>query len=320
MTVSRWLADAERRLLAAGVKSARIEAQLLAAHTLLVDRGWVLAHPSLPFPDLAGEALLQRREAREPLAYILGWREFYGRRFAVRPGVLIPRQETECLVEVALQEGTRGEGPGTGETATPHTPHTTVGSGEVVAGGIVPASARCGRRPHTPYPIPHTLDPKKAPLPSAARRVLDLGTGSGILALTLKLERPDWDVTAVDISSDALDVARQNARDLGADVRFILSDGFEALSGERFDLIVTNPPYVALSAPLDSEIACFEPSVALFSGETGLEFYRMLASDAPARLAEGGLVISEVGDGTADQVAALFRDAGWTVLRRAWTC
>src|SRR5512146_1414090 len=97
MLLSDWLALADKRLAAAGVESARLEAQLLAAHVLLVDRSWVLAHPAHEFPDLAGESILQRREAREPLAYVLGWREFYDRRFVVRPGVLIPRQETETL-------------------------------------------------------------------------------------------------------------------------------------------------------------------------------------------------------------------------------
>ena len=105
MRLDDWLRQAEHRLAATGVESARLEAQVLAGHALGVERTWLIAHPDHDFPDLAGEHLLQRRLAHEPLAYITGWREFYGRRFAVRPGVLIPRQETEVLVDAALEIG-----------------------------------------------------------------------------------------------------------------------------------------------------------------------------------------------------------------------
>ena len=228
---------------------------MLAAHVLRVDRSWLLAHPDHEFPELAGEALLQRREAREPLAYLTGYREFRGREFGVDASVLIPRHETEELVEAAL------------------------------AGG----SWVLGRE----------------------SRVLDLGTGSGIIAVTLKLERPDWDVTAVDVSPEALATASANARFHGANVRFVLSDGFEGLLGESFDLIVSNPPYIGDDEELPPEVREHEPSTALFSGPTGLEFYARLANEAAAHLEDGGLILLEVGHRQAAEVRAIFEGAGW---------
>jgi release factor glutamine methyltransferase len=250
MTVREWLRLAESRLRDAGIESPRLEAQVLGGHVLLVDRPWLLAHGEEPFPELAGEVLLQRREAREPLAYILGRREFYGRDFSITPAVLIPRQETETLIEVALN------GP-------------------------------------------------------KAQKVLDVGTGSGILAITYKLERPDVEVVAVDISPDALEVASRNAADLGADVRFVHSDGFSALENEAFDLILTNPPYVGVHEPLMPEVRDHEPALALYSGESGMEFYELLAAQTGRHLTEGGRLLMEVGYRQAQAVASLFREQGW---------
>lgn len=249
MRLDEWLRTATTRLDLAGVESARMEAQVLAAHLLRVERSWLLAHPEHDFDGLAAEQLLTRREAGEPLAYLTGYRDFYGRTFGVDPSVLIPRHETEELVEAALE--------------------------------------------------------------STATRVLDLGTGSGILGITLKLERPDWDVTAVDVSPEALATASANARFLKADVRLLLSDGFAALLGESFDLIVSNPPYIGDDETLPREVRDYEPSGALFSGPTGLEFYARLANEAPAHLEDGGLLLLEVGHTQAAEVRALFQGAGW---------
>lgn len=251
MRLDEWLRNATTRLDLAGIDSPRLEAQVIAAHVLRVDRSWLLAHPDHDFPDLAGEALLQRREAREPLAYLTGYREFRGREFGVDPSVLIPRHETEELVEAALE-----------------------------------------------------ADPEVS-------RVLDLGTGSGILAVTLKLQRPRWDVTAVDVSPEALTTASANARFHKAEVRFVLSDGFTALLGESFDLIVSNPPYIGDDEELPPEVRGHEPHAALFSGPTGLEFYARLANEAPAHLEDGGLLLLEVGHRQAAEVRALFEGAGW---------
>jgi release factor glutamine methyltransferase len=248
MTVGEWLRHAEGRL--AAVESPRLEAQLLAGHVLLVERSWLLAHPEAEFPELAGEGLLQRREGQEPLAYILGRREFYGREFRVRPGVLIPRQDTEILLEAALEA-------------------------------------------------------------TDAKRALDIGAGSGILAISLKLERPAMDVTGVDVSPQALEIAAENAEALGADIRLLRSDGFSELEGVKFDLIVSNPPYIADSEELMGEVRQYEPAQALFSGPTGLEFYERLARESGEYLAPGGRLLLEVGHTQAAAVRALFEAEGW---------
>lgn len=254
MTVSQWLSHAESRLKAQGFESARLEAQVLAGHVLLVDRSWLLAHGDELFPDLAGETVLQRREAHEPLAYIVGWREFWGRRFAVNRHVLIPRHETETLIEAALSR------------------------------------------------------------PKTSIRVLDIGTGSGILAITLKLERANWDVWAVDISSQALEVAKQNADDLGANVTFVESDLVKAINGQTYDLIVTNPPYIGREEPLDKEVTDYEPHLALFAENSGLAFYRRLATEAKSVIREGGTMLMEVGYRQSQSVSDLFQQSGWTVV------
>lgn len=259
MRLDEWLRTATTRLDLAGIDSPRLEAQVLAAHVLRVDRSWLLAHPDHEFPDLAGEALLQRREAREPLAYLTGYREFRGREFGVDPSVLIPRHETEELIEAALEWGVDENR-----------------QSEIVN-----------------------------------RKCLDLGTGSGIIAVTLKLERPAWEVTAVDVSPEALATASANARFHGAAVRFLLSDAFSALLGESFDLIVSNPPYIGDEEELPPEVREHEPSTALFSGPTGLEFYARLANEAPNHMEDGGLLLLEVGHRQAQEVIALFEGAGW---------
>jgi len=259
MTLGVWLKEAERRLAAAGIESPRLEAQLLAGHVLCRDRSWVLVHPEAAIPDKDAESLLIRRDVREPLAYILGWREFYGRRFTVTPAVLIPRQETETLVEAML---------------------------ELKKGG-----AFCGSK------------------------CLDLGTGSGCLAITLKLELSDLAVTASDVSDEALQVARGNAEQLGASVRFVKSDLFGALTGERFDAIVTNPPYVRSDAELSPEIAAHEPLRALYAGPGGMEVFEALSRDTRRHLSARGLLLTEVGDGQAERVQCLFERKGWNLVR-----
>lgn len=259
MNVSEWVLYAKSRLEAASVDAANLEAQLLAAHVLMVPRIWLMAHPEESFPDLAGESVLSRRLNHEPLAYILGKREFYGRTFHVGPGVLIPRQETEILVETALEiMGTR-----TSEQA----------------------------------------------------RVLDMGTGSGCIAITLKLELPTLMMVASDVSTEALSVAQDNARDMEAEVEFLKSDGFEAINGPLFDVIVTNPPYIGFAEPLAPELTQFEPHQALYSGPTGLEFYERLSNEASGFLEPHGLIMMEVGYTQAEAVANIFQSQGWRHLK-----
>jgi release factor glutamine methyltransferase len=247
MRVSEWVSQAATRLQETGVESAKLEAQVLAAHSMGISRSELLARQQ---EDVDAEALLERRLTGEPLAYILGYREFYGRRFKVGPAVLIPRQETEVLIDAAL------------------------------------AVAR-------------------------AETVLDLATGSGCIGITLKLERPQLSVTLSDVSSAALEVAKENAAALEANVELIESDLFTGLDGRRFDLIVSNPPYVRLGDPLTKEIREFEPALALFAGSDGLDFYRRLAKEAVDHLKPNGRLLVEVGDGQGPDVISVFNAEGW---------
>lgn len=249
MRVDEWLRDAQQRLQTAGVEGARLEAQVLAAHALGVDRSWVLAHPEASVPNSVDE-VLSRRLKREPLAYVLGYREFYGRRFRVAPGVLIPRQETEVLVDVALEVG----------------------------GG----------------------------------RVLDIGTGSGCIATSLKLERPPWTILACDISWEALQIAQWNLKALHADVALAQCDSASAFASGSLDLIVSNPPYVSRGAvTLMPEIAEWEPEVALYGEDAGFGFYRRLSHEASRVLHNGGTIAMELGAGQATEVRSLFEQRGW---------
>jgi len=194
-------------------------------------------------------SLLLLRAGREPLHYVLGTRCFYGRPFVVDERVLIPRQETETLCELAIAF--------------------------LKAAGDAP-------------------------------KALDVCTGSGAIAVTLKAECPDARVAATDVSASALAVARGNAQANGAEVRFLQGDLLAPVTGERFDLIACNPPYVK-SADCDSlqPEVMREPRLALDGGGDGLAFYRRLAADAPACLNAGGRLLLEVGDRQAAQVTAL---------------
>ena len=253
MQLGDWLRSASARLESLGIASPRLEAQVLAAHALLVDRTWILTHPEHEVNELALESLLQRREQHEPLAYILGYREFFGRRFRVDRNVLIPRHETEVLVEAALETENR------------------------------------------------------------LLRVLDIGTGSGCIAITLKLERPDWDVWASDVSFSALQIARENAETLGADLTFRHSNLFDHLENETFDLIVSNPPYIGRNEPLPTEVKEYEPESALFADQDGLAIYQALAETFDRHLAPHGRLILEIGQEQGEAVSNLF--PGSTVMK-----
>jgi release factor glutamine methyltransferase len=231
----RLLETASARLKSAGCDTPRLDAELLLAHALGVDRERLYVD-DLPVPE-SFEALLTRRAAREPVAYILGYKDFRRIRLAVDPRVLIPRPETELLVEAALDQ---------------------------------PAGAR----------------------------VADVGTGSGAVALALKDERPDLEVTGFDLSSDALDVARGNAERLGLDVRFAEAD---LLDDGEYDAVVANLPYVPSGVELQPEIAKYEPAAALFSGADGLDLIRRLI----ARVDDVPFVALEIGFGQEATVADL---------------
>lgn len=258
MTIAEWMVHSRQRLALAGVEASLIEAQLLVGHLFLKDRTWVLTNPDETVPVLAAEALLQRRESGEPLAYILGAREFYGRRFSVRPGVLIPRQETETLIETTLSLG----------------------------------------------------------LPTKSC-VLDIGTGSGCIAVTLKLERPQWNVTACDISSSALEIAQQNATNLGASVEIVESDLLGAFRDVQFDLIISNPPYIGVEESIPGEVRNFEPPEALFAGRDGLAIYDRLAAEAGANLKPNGLLVLELGSTQREAVTSVFSEKSWKLMKAA---
>lgn len=246
MTIGGWLVAARAALEAAGIDSAKIEAEALAGHGLELSRSQLLARTLDPLPEFHHlDDYLRRRVSREPLAYILGWREFYGRRFAVDPHVLIPRQETEGIVDLAAN----------------------------LAG---------------------------------VRTVLDVGTGSGCLAITLALEHPYWIVTGLDLSSGALEVARSNAGQLGSRTAWVEGDLRTFEPDEPFDLLVSNPPYVAANAELDPEVRYHEPALALFADRDGYDLYSHLAERIHHLVRPGGTVILEVGLGQAELVARMF--------------
>ena len=260
------LRDARHRLSAAlslEPDVAGLEAHVLLGHALKKPRAYLLAHPEVEIDDanLASfTALLNRRLTGEPIAYILGQREFYGFEFNVSPDVLIPRPETELLVELAL--------------------------------ALIPSNQ--------------------------ARQVLDLGTGSGAIALTLAKLRPQALVTAVDASPQALAIARQNAIQLKvSNIRFIESDWFEALDpSSHFDLIVSNPPYVAGNDPhLQQGDVRFEPLQALQSGTDGLQDIRRIAKESLRFLPVNGHLLFEHGYNQKDACAALLRALGYSDIQ-----
>lgn len=246
-------------LAAARAKLPASEARLLLGHVLGRPAAWLIAHDDQDLDEdelLAFASLVARRAGGEPVAYLLGFREFFGREFAVSPSVLIPRPETELLVDIVLA------GVGADGTAT-------------------------------------------------SLRILDLGTGSGCIAITLALEIRQAQVTAVDASAAALSVARGNAERLGASLRLLQSDWFDQLAGEKFDLIVANPPYIAAA---DAHLAAgdlrHEPDAALASGADGLDAIRRIIAAAPAHMAPGGQLWLEHGYDQAVAVRELLSAAG----------
>jgi len=234
-----------------------LEARMLLEHLLDKTRAWLIAHADEATSagnEHAFAALVERRRRGEPIAYILGKREFYGLEFGVMPAALIPRPETELLVDLSFER------------------------------------------------IPR----------KAAVRVLDLGTGSGAIAVALAKGRPQARVTAVDVDYAALSVARANASRHGASVRFLCGDWFGALSGETFDLIVSNPPYVAAG---DAHLAMgdvrFEPRRALVGGADGLDCIRAIVASAGTHLGPGAWLLFEHGYDQAEACRTLLEAEGY---------
>jgi release factor glutamine methyltransferase len=261
--VVAWTTDDLRKR---GVSTSRLDAELIVAQALAIDRIRVLvdgARSLLPEELAAIRELVRRRRTFEPIAYLRGEREFYGRVFRVDRRVLVPRPDTEILVEVAL-ERLRG----------------------------------------------HDL----------GARVLDLCTGSGCVAITLKRERPTLAVDAVDLSAEAIALARENAQRLGAvwNVRFLVGDLYAPLEAERrYDLVVANPPYIGSGeiAGLQPDIRDHEPRLALDGGTDGLEFVRRIAAGAPSHLRPGGALATEISADQGPAVVEILRGHGFEDVR-----
>jgi release factor glutamine methyltransferase len=257
-TVREAVEAASRQIAVGGCESPRLDAELLLAHALGLTREQLLSDSSRPLDGVVLDAfelsVRRRAQEREPLAYITGWRYFRRLRLAVDPRALIPRPESELLVEV---------------------------------GARLPAGAR----------------------------VLDAGTGSGAVALALKDERPDLSVTGSDHSSEALAVARENARRLGLEVGFLQADLLAGIA-EEFEAVLANLPYVAEGerGALAPEIARHEPAGALFAGAQGLDAITALIGQLARRPAVR-LAALEVGAGQAPNVARLLREAGFATVR-----
>jgi len=235
----------------------RLEAELLLCSILDCERVWLVAHAEEAIDSSnarSAQALFARRRAGEPVSHITGWREFYGLALRVTRDVLVPRPETELLVELALER------------------------------------------------LP----------PGAPARVLELGTGSGAIAVALASERQGLAIVATDVSEAALALARRNARDHGAEIDFVLSDWFDALRPGQFDLVVSNPPYVAAEdAHLERGDLRFEPRLALVGGEDGLDCIREIAARAHNRLRRGGSLLMEHGYDQGDRCVELLKVQGY---------
>jgi release factor glutamine methyltransferase len=249
-TISQWLRFG-------GDADARRDAEVLIGHALGVTRAHLYAYADDELDqrdDVRIRELLDARRRGEPVAYLVGSREFWNMRLAVSPAVLIPRPETELLVELALER------------------------------------------------LPH------------GARVLDLGTGSGAIALAIKRERVDCNVTATDVSAAALTVARENAAALNLPIETRDGDWFDAVADELpFDAVVSNPPYVATNDPHLASLAS-EPSIALVGGVDGLAALRTIVAGAPARLTAGGVLLVEHGYDQGAAVRDLFEAAKFSAV------
>lgn len=256
MILAEVLQQGVATLTAAGIDGAARDMRILAAHALEIDpsRVTLALRDDVPKEMLAQiQELVTLRATHCPVSRILGYREFWGRRFEINDHVLDPRGDTETLIAEALNP--------------------------------------------------------------PARRVLDLGTGSGILAVTLAAEWPASEIVATDISKEALDLAAINAQNHGVAGRisFLRSDWFDNVTG-AFDLIVSNPPYIdrAVVDTLAPDVRNFDPMIALSPGQDGLEPYRIFAKEAAAYLKPNGRILMEIGYDQGEDVSAIFENLGWS--------
>jgi release factor glutamine methyltransferase len=254
-TVLKILTWTKEYLAGKGVDNARLEAEWLLASSLGLDRVGLYVNFDKPLTDAElalFRGMVTRRARREPLQYILGSQEFMGLEFEITTAALIPRHDTEILVEEAVKRG------------------------------------------------------------AGARKVLDIGVGSGCIAVSLAMKLPGAEVFGVEQSAAALELASRNAAKHGAIVTMIQGSLFEPFSGERFDLIVSNPPYIPTAeiTALQPEVRDYEPCDALDGGPDGLDFYRSIIPAAPGHLESGGWLLFEMGIGQAQKVVGLFGGTG----------
>ena len=255
VSIENALCDATSRLRDVS-DAARLEAELLLARAIDMPRSFLFAHPEDALDDGALQRLestLARRLDGEPMAYITGTREFWSMELFVSPATLVPRPETELVVDIALRE------------------------------------------------IPRKVE----------WQILDLGTGSGAIALALARERQLCQITAIDVSADALAVARQNANQLSiANIEFVEGNWTEPVADQKFDIIATNPPYVA-AGDTALEALHSEPLSALAAGDDGLDSIRVLARDCPTVIVDGGMLVLEHGATQKESVAEVLLSYGW---------
>jgi release factor glutamine methyltransferase len=309
-TTAAWLKER-------GIPSARLDAELLIGHVLGFDRVKVYLSYDRPMTDEELERLrplMRRRGNREPLAWVLGHKEFYGRDFVVTPGVLVPRPDTETLIEAALEWLPALASSGAGG-APPQRPPEPVETGPRVlpwAASDVPAAS--------PEAAPAVaIGDAATPLSDEPPvYVADIGSGTGCIGLTLALERPALRLFAVDRSEEALAATRANVAKYGLEKRaaVLRGDLLAAIPATRtLDWIVSNPPYIPTRDidALQPEVRDHEPRLALDGGDDGLEVYRRLVPAAAARARQG--VLFEVGAGQAADVAAMLTAAGMAEVR-----
>lgn len=251
-TIKQWLDEATQKLQAADIPSARLDAELLLADALGKDRAWLIAHGDESAPITAAPSL-ERRVNREPIAYIRGHKEFYGRNFIVTPDTLIPRPETETIIEL-LQ-----------------------------------------------------------PLVASSKRLIDIGTGTGAIAISAKLEYPALTVEATDVSPAALEVATQNASALGAEVTFSISDLLESVT-DQYDIICANLPYVDRTWQVSVETH-FEPDLALYADHDGLKLIEKLIEQSESHLLSSGFLLLEADPRQHDAIVACGHGHGFDWYR-----
>jgi len=342
LTLREACLQASSLLEAAGVEEARANAELLLLHLLDIERAQLLRDWREPLPAERWEAwreLIGRKAAGEPAQYIIGEGWFYGRPFAVTPSVLIPRPETELLVEAVLAEADRlwpaAAGVAVGRSAELGELKTRAAADQTTGGEAERGVSQGGATPGVDG-ITERRAAALADSSGATPTVLDIGTGSGAIALTLAAERPAWRVWASDLSTDALAMAAANASRLGVDgrVSFVQGDlllpftvngetgvpdtGRGTTAGLAADIVVSNPPYIPAGdlPELQREVRDYEPRLALDGGDDGLDPYRRMVEQLQSLSRLPRIVAFELGKGQAREVARLLEDRyAWREVR-----